>query len=63
MSFSQPSTFPAMPTYRVLNSNGEIVDNARGPPDVSDEEVLTWYTNMLTGAYDRTGACVWQEWC
>lgn len=38
-----------MPTYRVMDSDGEIVDKTRGAPDVSDEEVLTWYKNMLTG--------------
>ena len=31
-----------------MDSDGVVVDNAR-EPDVSDEEVLKWYTNMLTG--------------
>ncbi|KAL1974275.1 hypothetical protein VTN31DRAFT_5835 [Thermomyces dupontii] len=48
LNFSRPSTFEAMPTYRVMDSDGEIVDKTRGAPDVSDEEVLTWYKNMLT---------------
>lgn len=39
-----------MPTYRVMDSDGIIVDEDRKPLDVSDEEVLTWYKNMLTGA-------------
>jgi hypothetical protein len=49
MSFLKASDLPAIPTYRVIDSDGELVDKSRGPPDVSDEEVLTWYKNMLTG--------------
>lgn len=49
MTFSRPSTMTAMPTYRVMDSDGVIVDTSRGPPDVPDEEVITWYKNMLTG--------------
>ncbi|CAO1597033.1 hypothetical protein XANCAGTX0491_000863 [Xanthoria calcicola] len=47
LSFEHPSTHPAIPTYRFMDSDGVVVDNAR-EPDVSDEEVLKWYTNMLT---------------
>lgn len=50
MSFERPSTRPAIPTYRVMDSDGVIVDKERDPSDVPDEEVLTWYKNMLTGA-------------
>jgi 2-oxoisovalerate dehydrogenase E1 component alpha subunit len=38
-----------MATYRVMDSDGVIVDKAHEPSDVPDEEVLTWYKNMLTG--------------
>ncbi|KAF7716026.1 Dehydrogenase, E1 component domain-containing protein [Penicillium ucsense] len=48
MSFLKASDLPAIPTYRVIDSDGELVDNSRAPPDVSDEEVLTWYKNMLS---------------
>ncbi|KAK2736669.1 hypothetical protein FQN57_000606 [Myotisia sp. PD_48] len=48
MAFITPSTNEAIPTYRVMDSDGVIVDKTRGPPDVKDEEVLTWYKNMLT---------------
>ena len=47
--FEQPSTHTAMPTYRVMDSDGTIVDESRKPSDISNEEVLTWYKNMLTG--------------
>ena len=49
MTFLKASDLPVIPTYRVMDSNGELVDKSRDPPDVSDEEVLTWYKNMLTG--------------
>jgi 2-oxoisovalerate dehydrogenase E1 component alpha subunit len=49
MTFLKASDLPAIPTYRVIDSDGELVDKSRGPPDVSDEEVLTWYKNMLNG--------------
>ncbi|KAI4266562.1 MAG: hypothetical protein LQ337_008754, partial [Flavoplaca oasis] len=47
LAFEHPSTHPAIPTYRFMDSDGVVVDNAR-KPNVSDEEVLKWYTNMLT---------------
>ncbi|KAL8823648.1 MAG: hypothetical protein Q9170_008336 [Blastenia crenularia] len=47
LSFERPSTHPAIPTYRFIDSDGVVVDEGR-EPDVSDEEVLTWYNNMLT---------------
>lgn len=49
MAFSRPSSLPAMPTYRVMDSDGVIVDTKHEPSDVSTEEVITWYKNMLTG--------------
>ncbi|KAI4232009.1 MAG: hypothetical protein L6R40_007539 [Gallowayella cf. fulva] len=48
LSFERPSTHPAIPTYRFMDSDGVVVDNSR-EPDVSDEEVVKWYTNMVTG--------------
>lgn len=38
-----------MPTYRVMDSDGVIVDTKHEPSDVSTDEVITWYKNMLTG--------------
>ncbi|KAJ5669748.1 hypothetical protein N7462_010818 [Penicillium macrosclerotiorum] len=47
MSFLKASDLPGIPTYRVIDSDGELVDKSRGPPKVSDEEALSWYKNML----------------
>ncbi|KAL9578094.1 MAG: hypothetical protein Q9212_005940, partial [Teloschistes hypoglaucus] len=47
LSFERPSTHPAIPTYRFMDSDGVVVDKDR-EPDASDAEVLTWYKNMLT---------------
>lgn len=49
LSFEKPSTHPAIPTYRVMDSDGIIVDKARTQSDISDDEILMWYKNMLTG--------------
>lgn len=49
MSFVKASDLPAIPTYRVVDPDGELVDKSRGEPEVTDEEALTWYKNMLTG--------------
>ncbi|KAL8789726.1 MAG: hypothetical protein Q9213_000976 [Squamulea squamosa] len=47
LSFERPSTHPAIPTYRYMDSGGVVVDDARDP-GVSDEEVMKWYMKMLT---------------
>lgn len=49
MSFAKASDMPAIPTYRVIDSDGVLADKTRGEPEVTDEEALTWYKNMLTG--------------
>ncbi|MCJ1273297.1 hypothetical protein MMC21_001087 [Puttea exsequens] len=49
LAFAHPSTHPAMPTYRVMDSDGVVVDKSRRPSDIGHEEILTWYRNMLTG--------------
>ncbi|KAF9890231.1 hypothetical protein FE257_006143 [Aspergillus nanangensis] len=52
MAFINPSQLPSIPTYRILDSNGVLVDKDRGPPDVPKEEIVTWYKNMLTALTD-----------
>lgn len=46
LKFEQPSTFPAMPTYRVVDQSGAVVD-ASFQPDLSDGEVVKLYEDML----------------
>ncbi|OAL49770.1 hypothetical protein IQ07DRAFT_511161 [Pyrenochaeta sp. DS3sAY3a] len=48
MQFITPSAFPPIPTYRVLDSNGQMEDPDRAEPEVTNEQALTWYKNMLT---------------
>lgn len=38
-----------MPTYRILDQDGVIVDKDREPPDISDEEVIKMYKDMVSG--------------
>lgn len=37
-----------MPTYRILDQDGVIVDKDREPPSISDEEVIRMYKDMVT---------------
>ena len=55
MSFVVPSAHPAISTYRVMDSDGVIVDKSRGAPDVEGDEIVGWYKNMLSGTL--TAAC------
>ena len=48
LSFERPSTHTAIPTYRVMDSDGVVVDESHKPSVIDKEEVLTWYRNMLT---------------
>ena len=51
MAFINPSTTTNIPTYRVMDSDGVLLDKNRKPSGVSNEEILTWYKNMLTGRF------------
>lgn len=51
MEFLTPSMLPTIPTFRIMNSEGVMEDQTREPPDVTDEQALTWYKNMLTGMF------------
>ncbi|GAB7338095.1 hypothetical protein MBLNU457_4458t1 [Dothideomycetes sp. NU457] len=48
MSFVRPSQLDAIPTYRILDQDGVIVDKDRDPPSISDAELLKMYTDMVT---------------
>ncbi|KAK5171674.1 hypothetical protein LTR04_007107 [Oleoguttula sp. CCFEE 6159] len=55
LKFAQPSQQDAMPTYRVLDQDGVIVDNDKEPPNVSEEEVFKMYKDMLTDSKVSAG--------
>ncbi|KAF2837485.1 2-oxoisovalerate dehydrogenase [Patellaria atrata CBS 101060] len=48
LRFERPSTQPGIPTYRILNQDGVVVDKDREPSDVTNGEALKWYKDMLT---------------
>ncbi|RMZ89863.1 hypothetical protein DV736_g2901, partial [Chaetothyriales sp. CBS 134916] len=48
MRFQNPAQQAAMPTYRIMDADGNIVDNTRDPQNAPDEDVIKWYKNMLT---------------
>ena len=37
-----------MPTYRIIDHEGVIVDKSRSPPAITDDEVLKMYKDMVT---------------
>jgi 2-oxoisovalerate dehydrogenase E1 component alpha subunit len=47
MKFESPSNYPALPTYRVVDQHGVVVD-PDFKLDLSDEEVIQLYRHMLT---------------
>lgn len=51
MQFLNPSETSHIPTYRVMDSDGVLVDKDRKPLNLSNEEILTWYKNMLSGSW------------
>lgn len=48
MKFHNPAQATAMPTYRILNADGDVVDNTRDPQSAPDKDIIQWYRNMLT---------------
>ena len=36
-----------MPTYRIMDADGKIVDNTRDPQSAPDSEIVSWYKTML----------------
>lgn len=49
LEFLTPSSLKTIPSYHVMSTEGTLQDPTRPEPDVTDEQVLTWYKNMLTG--------------
>lgn len=49
MDFVTPADRAPIPIYHVMNSASLIEDSNREPPDVTDEQVISWYKNMMTG--------------
>ncbi|KAJ4679630.1 hypothetical protein HRR93_002588 [Exophiala dermatitidis] len=49
MKFRNPTEEAAMPTYRIMDADGNVVDPSRDPQSrISDEDIIQWYRNMLT---------------
>ena len=54
MDFLKPAEVTPIATYHVMNADGSVADPDRGPPDVTDEQVVEWYKNMVTGGLENT---------
>ena len=51
LAFQNPTNNEAIPTYRIMDSDGVIVDEERAPRDVGDEEAVRLYKDMLLSEY------------
>lgn len=49
MDFISPQKLPPIATFRVMNMKGDVEDETRAPIQVTDEQALEWYRNMITG--------------
>lgn len=49
MNFLKPAEVAPIATYHVMDAESSVADSTREPPDVTDEQVLGWYKNMVTG--------------
>ena len=49
LAFEEPSAKPAMPTYRIIDQDGVVVDKGASKLDISDDEAVSLYKDMLTG--------------
>ncbi len=47
MDFIDPKSIPPIATYSVMNRHGVFRDGSRTSVDVSDEQVIEWYKNMV----------------
>ncbi|EMC99620.1 hypothetical protein BAUCODRAFT_343182 [Baudoinia panamericana UAMH 10762] len=47
LAFTRPADLPGMPTYRILDQEGRIVDQAHAPPDIETKELLRMYRDMV----------------
>jgi 2-oxoisovalerate dehydrogenase E1 component alpha subunit len=48
LQFNRATEDDAMPTYRVLDQDGVVVDTTAASPDISDEEAIRLYQDMVT---------------
>lgn len=46
LNFEHPESYTALPTYRVVDQNGTVVDQSF-TPDISDETIVKLYKDML----------------
>lgn len=47
-ALSRPNEKDALSTYRILDQDGTIVDSSESPLDITPEELLKMYTDMVT---------------
>ena len=54
MDFLKPAEVTPIATYHVMDADSSVADPSRGLPNVTDEQVVEWYKNMVTGGLKNT---------
>lgn len=54
LDFTRPSNKKAMPTYRILDQDGVVVDKSREPSDISNDHLIKMYKDMLSVSSKET---------
>ncbi|MBE7181900.1 MAG: hypothetical protein INR71_11970 [Terriglobus roseus] len=49
LKFTKAEGDNAMPTYRIMDHDGVIIDKESAEPNISDEDLIKLYKDMLTG--------------
>lgn len=49
MEWVVPTDTPRIPTYHIMNSDNKLQDPAENISDITKDDVLKWYKNMVTG--------------
>ena len=49
LAFEEPSAKPAIPTFRIIDQDGVVIDKGTSKLDISEDEAVKLYKDMLTG--------------
>jgi 2-oxoisovalerate dehydrogenase E1 component alpha subunit len=51
MDWIVPAKNPPIPTFSIMNADSIVEDESKVSSDLTNEQILTWYKNMLTGEF------------
>jgi 2-oxoisovalerate dehydrogenase E1 component alpha subunit len=54
LAFQNPTNNEAIPTYRIMDSDGVVVDEERAPRSVGDAEAVKLYKDMVLSEFGNS---------